>query len=333
MTEGDVWTDRHSGIAGTVRYSPGMTDPDRPTFARDIHLDTLSDGALYQQQLPAHWRAGAADLAYCISATDHEPTRLHIHVHEGMELGMVLSGREQQQFGNVAFNRLPGDVWLCPLWEPHAWRVEAAQTKKVVLIFLPEFLGDDAVGNVPYLDLFRLPPDRRPEATSGEVRARLLSVGCEMAREIEKKQAHWQNVVRLYVLLILAELVRLHEQSAPSEAKAATQVHHTQLTRIIPAVRLVQTCPWGRLSTTEAAAACALSPSHFSHLFRSAMGISFGSFTQRARLTFAVQRLLYTRQTVREIADAANFVDSSHFHRTFVQHYGCSPGTYRARAR
>jgi hypothetical protein len=172
-----------------------MKNPDRPTFALDIHLDTLSSADPFQQQLLEDSRVRASDLAYCISATDRNPTPLNMHVHEGMELGMVLSGKEQQQFGSTAFDRLPGDVWLCPMWEPHAWRVGVPQTKKVVLIFLPEFLGDDAVGNVPYLTLFRLPPGRRPRTTSRGARARMLSIGREMSREIEKL-ACCQSVAR-----------------------------------------------------------------------------------------------------------------------------------------
>jgi AraC-like DNA-binding protein len=333
VAEGANSVDTRSTVTENVRYSPGMTDPDRPVFALDIHLDTMSGGRPCQQQLAPHSCSDAADLAYCISAICPHPTPLNMHAHEGMEMGMVLTGSEEQQFGSITLKRRPGDVWLCSMWEPHAWRVEKAGTRKVVLIFLPEFLGEDAVGNLPHLDLFRLPPDRRPRAVSRQARAQLLSLGRALAKEIDYRRPYWRSVVRLYMLLILADLVRLHQQSAPSNGEAAAGVDHTQLARVMPAVRLIQESPWGRLSTAEAAGACALSPSRFSWLFRNAMGVSFGAFSQRARLTFAVQQLLYTGQTVREVADAAGFVDSSHFHRVFAKHYGCSPGTYRTRAR
>ena len=87
----------------------------------------------------------------------------------------------------------------------------------------------------------------------------------------------------------------------------------------------------GKVSGPAVAAACALSPSRFYHLFRNAMGISFGRFALRARLAFAAQHLLYTDHSIRRIADEAGFVDCSHLHRSFVRHYGCAPGEYRAR--
>jgi len=33
------------------------------------------------------------------------------------------------------------------------------------------------------------------------------------------------------------------------------------------------------------------------------------------------------------IAQQAGFADSSHMHRTFVNHYGCTPGEYRTQNR
>jgi AraC-like DNA-binding protein len=63
------------------------------------------------------------------------------------------------------------------------------------------------------------------------------------------------------------------------------------------------------------------------------MGTSFGQFSLRARLGYAAHRLLASDLTVEAIAQRAGFVDASHFHRTFVRHYGCTPRTYRERAR
>jgi transcriptional regulator GlxA family with amidase domain len=42
--------------------------------------------------------------------------------------------------------------------------------------------------------------------------------------------------------------------------------------------------------------------------------------------------LLTSNLPIEAIARKAGFVDASHFHRTFVKHYGCTPRTYRARA-
>jgi len=310
-----------------------MTDRNRPTFARDIYLDTLTDAGLPEHGPPGHLPRDQGERLYCFAATTPRPTALHMHVHQAIEVGMVLSGRQEQEFAGVRFERGPGDVWLCAMWEPHAWRVALAETKTVVLMFLPEFLGDDALGRVPYLGLFTLPPDCRPRVTDRRMRMRMRAMGCEMAREIQQRRPHWEEALRLHLLLLLAELARMHQAGEATDPATVSPLDRKALTRVTPALRAIQGEPWGRLSTAEAAAACALSPSRFSHVFRSAMGVSFRTVCVRARLAFAAQLLVYTERTLREIADAAGFVDGSHFHRAFVKHYGCTPGQYREQAR
>ncbi len=79
----------------------------------------------------------------------------------------------------------------------------------------------------------------------------------------------------------------------------------------------------------RAAAACNLSTSRFSVLFRRAMGVSYGQFSLRARLAQAAQRLAQGDATVEDVAGQLGFVDGSHLHRVFVKHFGATPAEYR----
>ncbi len=47
---------------------------------------------------------------------------LAFHMHEDMELGICTEGRSERHIGGASLIVRPGDIWLCGMWEPHAWR-------------------------------------------------------------------------------------------------------------------------------------------------------------------------------------------------------------------
>jgi len=265
-----------------------------------------------------------------ICGWNDEPLPLDIHVHSGLEVGLVLAGEEQILFSDAVFTCKAGDVWLCGIWEPHGWRVDTPSTRNVVLIFPPEFIGEEMVGHVPWLTLFTLPPDDRPRVRSVKLRRQVLEIGEIMRREIEGRAAFWERVVRLELLRLLTELVRGWER-----AGALRDHDHQQLSglrRLMPAFGLVHSVPWRRIPVREGAAACGLSVSRFQTVFTKTMNMTFGRFCLRARLSFAAHRLINTDRPISAIAAEAGFSDDSHLHHCFAREYKCTPAEYRGRA-
>ncbi len=226
---------------------------------------------------------------------------------------------------------LPGDVWLTATWEPHGWRVAAPNTEDVLLIFLPEFLGEEQLGNLSWLDLFAVPPNQRPRVTTPEMRERVLTLGHELRSEMREQRRGWQTAVRLGLLNILLTLSR--EWEPPARWHVRSRARASSLPRILPALNLVQSRPARRVSVTDAAKACGLGRAQFCLIFQDAVGMSFGRFCRRSRLGYVAELLLSTDLTIGAIAQQAGFADSSHMHRSFVRHYGCTPGHYRAQNR
>jgi AraC-like DNA-binding protein len=278
----------------------------------------------------ADWHGPSYALGYSF-VTEHPQGSLDGHVHPGMELGMVLTGEVEFYVAGSGLKCGPGDVWLCAMWEPHAWRVSRPGTTNIALIFLPDLLGEQTNGEPPYLELFAAPPEARLRVRDASMRRRLLDLGRDTYREIEEKKPFWQTAVRLSLLRILTELSRSQESAPPPAGGQLMGRELGALSRVMPALKLMHDQPWNRVTASAAAAACSLSRSHFGHLFRSAMGTSFGKFCQRTRLGFVAHRLLYTNDTVESIAEQTGFVDVSHLSRTFAKHYGCSPSEYRRR--
>ena len=288
-------------------------------------VDSVRRAKLYDFQL------SPATPLYADSNLFPEETPLEIEVHAGIEVGVLLAGSEEHQLEDWVCRVVPGDVWLTATSEPHGWRVAAPNTEDVILIFLPEFLGEEQLGNYSWLDLFALPANQRPRVTTPEMRKRVMALGHELRREVEERRPGWESAVRLGLLSLLLTLSR--EWEPPARSSARSRVRASSLARIMPALNLVQSRPARRVAVAEAARACGLSRAQFCLIFQHAVGMSFGRFCRRSRLGYAAELLLSTDLTLGAIAQRASFSDSSHMHRSFSRHYGCTPGQYRAQNR
>jgi len=259
-----------------------------------------------------------------------EPTAPEVDMHEGIEVGVVLEGEHERAYeGSLEVFR-PGDVWLAAGWEQHGWRITVPRTRDVVLLFLPEFVGVEQVGELSWLTLFALPAQSRPRVETEKVRARTLEVGRDLARELEEDRPGWQSVVRLGLLRLLLEISREWQPAEGLNERPLPRV--SDLPRVLPALTLVHAHPGRRVTIVEAAETCGLGRARFCTLFRNTMGITFGRFCLRSRLTHSARLLLSDDMPISAIADRTGFADSSHLHRAFCNHYGCTPGAYRARA-
>jgi len=257
-----------------------------------------------------------------------QPTPLQLDLHAGFEVGLVLSGEQERLVATETVVLRPGDVWLCAMWEPHGWAVTAPETREIILIFLPEFLGEQELNGIPWTSLFCARPRDRPRAAGAATREAVRAIGGELWREIEERDPGWLSAVRLGLVRLLLGVSRRWRPPAGDD-----RVHPTTISRIMPALDLIHRHPLTRITVPQAAAACGLSRSQFDLLFRRSMGMSFARFGLRARLAFVAGQLLTTELPTDVIASRSGFTDASHLHRAFLRQYRCTPATYRRRFR
>ena len=266
-----------------------------------------------------------------IPRTNHpdRPTTIH-NVHDGLEIGIMLSGREERLFSEVTLPVNTGDVWLAARWEMHGVRAFGPCRNRVItIVFLPEFLGESTLAGTPWLYAFAVPPSQRPRVRSGAVRKRVLEIGEAIWEEESRRALSWQEEVRLDLLRLLLALRR--DWEPPQHIPELPEDRGNKLQQVLPALSLVYTDPCGRLSVARAAAECSLSPNYFNSLFQEAMGTSFAKFCLRGRVNEACRLLTATDQRIDAVAERAGFANASHLHHTFLKHCACTPAEYRRR--
>jgi AraC-like DNA-binding protein len=85
----------------------------------------------------------------------------------------------------------------------------------------------------------------------------------------------------------------------------------------------------GATPLAEIAAACGLSPGHFTRAFRRSTGLSPHAWLLKARVEHAMTLLRQPDPSLSKVALACGFADQSHFGRVFNRHTGQTPGFWR----
>ncbi|KOV72113.1 AraC family transcriptional regulator [Streptomyces sp. AS58] len=103
--------------------------------------------------------------------------------------------------------------------------------------------------------------------------------------------------------------------------------------RVRRAQELIAADPGAPHTVRSLAAAVALSPSRFAHLFTEQAGRSPMRELREARLLHAARLLESTDLSVERVAAASGFASPFHFNRVFHERHGTPPGAFRARHR
>jgi AraC-like DNA-binding protein len=273
-----------------------------------------------------------------------EVAPLQVHIHKGIDLGVLLAGTMELIHGDFHQRLRAGDVWLTAMWEPHAWRVARPGSSNVCFTFLPGVLENTIEDELGLLDMFLTPASERPQVTDDKLRSEVLEIGWAAFREHALQP--WgasstdhsgpaplghETMATTHLLQLLVTLRR--SWTPPARLPSRSRQFASNVGRVTPALTLVHSNLGRRVSVGEAAAACGMSRAWFHRLFAETMGMTFGRFSLRARLGVVARQLLDTDLSVESIALQSGFADASHLHHSFVHHYGVTPAAFRARSR
>lgn len=125
--------------------------------------------------------------------------------------------------------------------------------------------------------------------------------------------------------LVIARLLRDATADVPVKNLSLLAGHDP----ITPALRHIERRYQDALSVPELARMCHLSEDHFIRRFRQQVGRTPMQYLAERRVTAAGQLLLFTRESIDQIATRTGFSDRFYFSRVFKRHLGMGPATYR----
>lgn len=244
-------------------------------------------------------------------------------MHYELEIGIVFSGKMIRKYQSWDMEVSEGQVWLCSIWEPHGFCLCEVPCEVFTFVVNPIFLLDMEQLGFNWFELFTQPPQSRSQIMLQESQE-ILKICQKLRSIIEYKKTTdmlWSKILLLQILSFLAE----NTQGLVPMKKASAVAQYTFIQTGIQLVfRSKKLIP-----VEDAAKACSMSPSNFSKYFKKLMGITFARFALRHRIKEAARQLIYTDDSIKSIALEWGFIDSSHFHNCFVNHFSISPKEYR----
>ncbi|MCF0142872.1 MAG: helix-turn-helix domain-containing protein [Parasporobacterium sp.] len=258
------------------------------------------------------------DIGSPIKVFMHKPGNVNKHWHESLELLFVLTGEVTIRIGTSDTLLRPEDVYLINRNTIHELRSEdcvmIAVQIKLSKFNLPSEMVQDMFfdcNSAPYLDKSRF------------LKIKQLIAGIVRSSSYDQESTLLQN--RAFSYALLTELFQ-NFKADPLSGESDAVKHLSRLNHII--TYIADHYAEG-LTLTQVAGYAHLSPPYLSSFFEKYMGVNFSAYYTGLRLDHAVQQLLYTNDSVEQIALACGFSDSRAFVRAFKKYFGMLPSQYR----
>lgn len=228
------------------------------------------------------------------------------HTHNLASFSYVLGGSYVESLDRSAHRRQPGSVVFHPPAESHAVEFETD-----VRILGVEFSFEKLAYISRQSVIFEASASCRTEKTNW--------LGIRIYQEFQRMDAFSMLAVEGLILELLAEASRARvgakEKNFPRWLKESRDFLHASFTESV--------------TLEEIARVADVHPVHLSRVFREKFGCTIGEYVRRLRVEFASRQILFTEESLGEIAHAAGFSDQSHFNKTFKTAFGLTPAQYR----
>lgn len=241
-------------------------------------------------------------------------------------IGYIISGDRRTIMPGGTYSYHAGNVSMLRPFVYHRTIAESEETYERILIkFSPEYVKPftETVGQQVFDTLY----DRRVCRFTKETSGKIMGMFLEMVEEYEKEKPYREFVLQGMLFRLL---LTVYEEALPNEEET---LHRTPLTPpVMEAIMYMEHHYASNPSLAETAQAANFSPSYFSRLFQSQMGMSYSEYLNNVKLRHAQILLTQTRHSLMEIAQETGFCHGNYFSAQFKKKIGMTPGRYRRQA-
>lgn len=269
----------------------------------------------------------------------HTMESVPLHRHDFQEFVLITKGSCIHQFKDISMPLIPGDVFLIPPHEGHAYVVETP-VSMYNCQFYPEQIADWWDGQFGgLLSDLSAPEDGSPispaDLNSQHIihlsvpDAERVQMMMEIMRQEQLEQGFaFHQVKQDYLNLILIIIFRARLQ------QYATQPGRENSSRdiITVAQKFIEENLAERIDFSDYARMHNISPGYFRAIFKSATGLPPVEYLNRLRIVRAIEYLKDDALSISDVSAAVGIYDANYFARLFRKFIGYSPSEFRNQA-
>ena len=251
-----------------------------------------------------------------------------LHLHDNAELYYMMSGTATHCIEDKTFFQQPGDCVFIPPYTPHKIDTATSEDTPILLsIYFNERIFSE-YGRSSFC-LHRLHPqfEGREIPVFRRFSPEEKELADKISREALSEFSKAKNLSFKKLSDILADFLLL--LAASPSPKKLTKTMYEQTIGVAKAVRYIsQHCP-EKITLSELCSVSTMSRSRFVEAFKNNVGMSSGRYIHILRLCFADHLLIFSKDTVDEIAKQVGLYNKSRLTSAFSEHYGMTPSQFR----
>jgi len=257
---------------------------------------------------------GRIGALFDVGQCPRNPAGLHSHPH--YEMLYMIKGVRELELNGVHWKAKPGDLIVFKPGEEH---VEYMGTSKVSYFFL-RFKQEELAGSRLAL------PEALESATIVPLpsQGQFIDIFNRMLDEQSSSTPDSLTLMRAYLVEFVVKLRRAIAETA-GEFGGGVPVEE----RILGAMERIERSAGGALDFERIARDAFMSPSHFSHSFKSRFGESPKSYQIGRRIKMAKELLRDSSMPAMEVARQLGYKDPYFFYRQFKRKTGMTPAEFR----
>ena len=251
------------------------------------------------------------------------PWRYETHDHSAVEVCLTLEGAVDYIVGDISYHVCKGEVLIIPPDTSHALNM-GENSSRYLYLFEPEtILGMRDIKSMSqqFNRTFYL-----HDGTEAHTRIREMLLKTQGI--YEKKDMMWNTACYGYVLQMYALLGQSY--LVGTRPRPRETVHSVDSEVISAAMGFINSHYQDELTLDDVAEFAGFSRYYFSRSFKKQTGYSFKDYLCQKRVQVAMDLLIRTNQSMRDVAIESGFGSVATFNRVFREKKGCTPTQYRA---
>ncbi|WP_138754258.1 AraC family transcriptional regulator [Paenibacillus sinopodophylli] len=251
------------------------------------------------------------------------------HFHEWYELVYIYSGKGTFFVDQTFYDAVAGDIFLIPGNTIHRSFPDPDEPKTSTALFFNASLVHSAPlgDSFSYLRCFdqaKRQKSYRLSAESAEARQTIVSLIDSIRHEELGKLTGYRQAVLLHLQQILLLLGR----TLPSKEDGSV-LSTTAPGWMTAILTYIDEHPGSPLGLSQLAKRAAVTPAHFSRVFKKLTGMNVTEYVTTKRIIRAKELLMQSETNVADIAEQCGFESLPHFHRMFKKLTGTTPSHYK----